>query len=587
LQVAAALPGGDPLQAALAAGETPSPEMVAAAAKEGALRPAIAVSLLASFFVLYALVCFLADGFSLYSIAPLNKTPEVLRERAHDVTAKLGYTNAPADSADGINPYATYLQDVADNDRSPGRWDKITTGEPPAYYFWYRQSPRYLVKTNTDPITLSDPPENVSGMVTVRLDTQGQLRFFSAVPPQREEHGGDGAQQQQPVAPDWQTLLNEAGFSQANFRPVESIWVPRHAYDLRAAWDGASPAQPDIKLHVEAASFRGKPIYFEVIYPWDQPALQEGERESTSTHLLYLMLIIIIMVTLVISALLAFRNLRLGRGDRKGAFRVALFIFSARMMIYLFDVHHVWTREEFDLFLVHMMYSLFFAFFIWLIYIALEPFVRRRWPEGIIGWTRLIAGGFRDPLVGRDILIGAVVGAGIIVSDALVGMVPRWLGLLAGPPHFAGQRMMGMRYLVSELSSDLSSSFLFSFIMLFLFVLLLILLRRKWLAGLAVWLIVATALFLAFGDAPLVGRLFALSSSFLAVGALYRYGLLAQLTAMFIFHTWIFLPITLKFSAWWAADFIPALILCAALVIYAFHSSLAGQKLYRGRLLED
>src|SRR5687768_17960836 len=33
LQVAAALPGGDPIAAALAAGETPSPEMVAAAPK--------------------------------------------------------------------------------------------------------------------------------------------------------------------------------------------------------------------------------------------------------------------------------------------------------------------------------------------------------------------------------------------------------------------------------------------------------------------------------------------------------------------------------------------------------------------------
>src|SRR5882672_6594149 len=47
LQVAAALPGGDPIAAALAAGETPSPEMVAAAPTEGVLKPAIALGLLA------------------------------------------------------------------------------------------------------------------------------------------------------------------------------------------------------------------------------------------------------------------------------------------------------------------------------------------------------------------------------------------------------------------------------------------------------------------------------------------------------------------------------------------------------------
>jgi len=56
LQVAAALPGGDPLAAALAAGETPSPEMVAAAPKQGGLKPAVAASLFASVILLTALI---------------------------------------------------------------------------------------------------------------------------------------------------------------------------------------------------------------------------------------------------------------------------------------------------------------------------------------------------------------------------------------------------------------------------------------------------------------------------------------------------------------------------------------------------
>ena len=52
LQVAAALPGGDPLAAALAAGETPSPEMVAASGETEGLRPAVAWGLLAGVIVL-------------------------------------------------------------------------------------------------------------------------------------------------------------------------------------------------------------------------------------------------------------------------------------------------------------------------------------------------------------------------------------------------------------------------------------------------------------------------------------------------------------------------------------------------------
>jgi serine/threonine protein kinase len=46
LQVAAALPGGDPLAAALAAGETPSPEMVAAAGTTEGLHPPLALACL-------------------------------------------------------------------------------------------------------------------------------------------------------------------------------------------------------------------------------------------------------------------------------------------------------------------------------------------------------------------------------------------------------------------------------------------------------------------------------------------------------------------------------------------------------------
>ena len=48
LQVAMMLPGGNPLEAAIAAGETPSPEMVAAAPKKGALKPAVAVACLSA-----------------------------------------------------------------------------------------------------------------------------------------------------------------------------------------------------------------------------------------------------------------------------------------------------------------------------------------------------------------------------------------------------------------------------------------------------------------------------------------------------------------------------------------------------------
>src|SRR6185295_1044360 len=82
LQVAAALPGGDPLAAALAAGETPSPEMVAAAPTEGVLKPAVAIGLLAMFLFILAVTCWTSKYAMVYRLSPPNESPEVLRARA-------------------------------------------------------------------------------------------------------------------------------------------------------------------------------------------------------------------------------------------------------------------------------------------------------------------------------------------------------------------------------------------------------------------------------------------------------------------------------------------------------------------------
>src|SRR2546425_3849143 len=79
IAVAAALPGGDPIAAALAAGETPSPELVAAAPKEGALKPAIAGALLVAFLGVMALCCWLTKYTAVFRMALLDQSPEGLR----------------------------------------------------------------------------------------------------------------------------------------------------------------------------------------------------------------------------------------------------------------------------------------------------------------------------------------------------------------------------------------------------------------------------------------------------------------------------------------------------------------------------
>jgi hypothetical protein len=75
--------------------------------------------------------------------------------------------------------------------------------------------------------------------------------------------------------------------------------------------------------------------------------------------------------------------------------------------------------------------GLYLSAFAWLAFIALEPYVRRRWPQVLIAWARLAAGNWRDPLVARDVLIGVMVGAALQATAVLELAATR--GLVFGP----------------------------------------------------------------------------------------------------------------------------------------------------------
>ncbi len=584
LQVAAALPGGDPLAAALAAGETPSPEMVAAAPKEGALRPSVAASLLASVFVLVGLICFLSKDVNLYQQVPLDKSPDVLSNRADEIVRRLGYTSPPGDSAYGMGIDRAYLNHVRDTDDSPARWERLKTGQPAAIYFWRRQSPRPFDVFLTDGEVTEDLPEQTTpGMTRVTLDTVGRLRSFSAVPSQVDTTPGEV------VEPDWSAFFAESGLDVSKFRPVPSTWIPPYAYTARAAWDGVYPEQPDFKIHVEAAAHENRPVYFEIIDVWERPPEPEAYLGSMRERALAILLLSIFITAMLGGVLLAWRNLRLGRGDRRGAFRLAAFSFAVSFVQWLFASHHVPTEYEAIIFISGVRGMLFWACFFWVVYVAFEPFVRRRWPGRIISWSRLMAGDFRDPLVGRDVLLGAVFGFGFILCNFyLSDLVTKWLGYAPAVPwfDFPATQFLGIRSFVLSLTRQIFGGLLQPFVLLFFLFLLYIILRRDWLAAAALWAIVTLALSLTGGNEGPAGVPFSCLGAFLFVWVLYRYGLLATAVAIFVLHLNIFFPVTSDFTAWYAGDFVPALFIVLALACYGFYTSLAGQKLFRGDILE-
>ncbi len=159
-------------------------------------------------------------------------------------------------------------------------------------------------------------------------------------------------------------------------------------------------------------------------------------------------ILFIIFSVMVAGALLARRNLRMGSGDRRGAFRVALFCGAATMLAWLFLAHHVPSPgAEAQIFFQGVADALFEGAMVWITYVAIEPIVRRRWPDLLFSWSRVLAGRFRDPLVGRDALAGILGGDGERSRPERLEQ-PRELGESAGhdtrpaldqvPPRRAG-----------------------------------------------------------------------------------------------------------------------------------------------------
>ena len=580
LQVAAALPGGDPLAAALAAGETPSPEMVAAAPKQGGLKPAVAISLLASAVVLLVATCLLSRSTTLYQQVPLNKSPEVLKDRAAELVKKFGYTATPLDSAYGMGLDRDYLKYVHDNDQSPNRWNRLSSGQPAAIYFWYRQSPRPFEVNDGGQVIEDEPAQDLSGMTTMTLDTTGRLRSLNTVPPAKSSNPA--------AATDWSPLFVESGLDQTKFQPVPNIWTPPHQTTARAAWDGSYPDAPDLKVHIEAGAFEGKPVYFEIFDAWDQPRNAQISIVRYRQRVLVVLLLTVFITVVVGSSLLALRNVKLGRGDRKGAFRIAAFMAAVFFVRWVFWSHHVSNEAEAFNFIAGVQNTLAWTFFFWVVYLAFEPFVRRRWPDRIVSWSRLLAGGFRDPLVGRDILIGAVFGLGVVICNFyLANTVPRLFGYPPGIPWMdsPATQLLGIRSFAFGITQQIFGALLQSFMLLFFLLLLYIILRRELIAAIVLTLIMAVALSLTHETAA--GVPFACIAVLLLMWTLYRYGLLALVSTIFFVHLTIFFPITSDLSAWYAADFVLASIIGLALVGFAFYTSLAGQPLFRSSIFSD
>ena len=570
-QVAAGLPGGDPLAAAVAAGETPSPELVAASGEEGTLPRRTAWLLLGACVLALAAAAFAWQWITLANLVPFDGGPEVLQARARHVLASLGYTRAPGDSVWGIDADPDQQRLLAARGSTALRFADSARIRPTVFRFRYRQSPVDLLPRDVSGFVRPlDPAPVVPGDALVDLDTLGRLTFLRVVPPLREPQPGKATE------PDWQPLLAAAELADVTLTPATPDVVPPVAFDDRKAWVATLGDDP---VRFEAAAFRGRVVFAQWGETGGETPPSAGNRTRVPAVAGVFVAVLWLLIPLVV-IVMARHNLRTGRGDRRGARRVATVVLVLGIGADLVARH--WVADVQWMWIVvsaRLGLPLYRVAFVWLAYLAIEPFVRRTWPHLLIGWSRVLDLRWRDPLVGQALLAGVLYGAGVAALGALPETAGRMLGLAGVEPYFSFPALRPAAAYLSNIAAGLMEGAIDALAVVALMVILRLMLRRDRAAFVATAVVVAISsasgvrpLTLDLAQAALIG--------IACVVFLRRFGLLALALGLAVNYVVRATPWTLDLTKWFAWRPMLSVVLILGLALWGFRNVLGRQSAF-------
>jgi serine/threonine-protein kinase len=280
------------------------------------------------------------------------------------------------------------------------------------------------------------------------------------------------------------------------------------------------------------------------------------------------------------AALLARRNLREGRGDRRGALRFA----SASVVLGVaYEIARLSGNPAFwyDVFTRNLGRHLYFGLVIWIFYVAVEPYVRRLWPGTLVAWSRVLDGRFRDAMVGRDVLLGAVGGLGFTLLFAIPQLASS-AGLPAPRPGGNLEVLGSYRALLQNALFAVQDSFLIPVAVLVAVLLFRVILRRPWLAYVAIFVVVGGVAALNPSRPQGLSIMCVLTLSLLV---LTRLGLLAFLVGI-VFSSWGHFALTVDTTSWFFPQSLVTMAGFAAIAAYGFWVSLGNQKVFKDTILD-
>ncbi len=559
MTVAAALPGGDALTAAIAADRTPSPETVAAARPRPDALPGPRTLAAITGLLLAALAIART-----YAPGPLDmansKPPEVMAERCRDIIGTVGYNAKSPQHATygfaGLNMDAPYVSAFSWGDtRSAAQ-----LGGTETLLFWYIQSPRPMTSPasrleglQASRLTAHDGTIPGQGAVAVALSPSGRLIYFAATPHMQ----GAPALKAADAKPVFEEMLAFAELgveSAAAAQPSVQTYLPvddRRALLFTAADDTA------MTRRVDWLAWHGRPILFAVTRQRVAgSAMSELAEEKTRHALKTTMLQVVLVMVALVSFPWAWKNQREDRADRQAAMRFAAFVFAVELIRWLLKERHAldFSFEVASLCEAGLR-ALSFAAMIWLFYTALEPEARRYWPHLLVAWRRMLSGNLFDPVVGRHIQIGVAVGAFLAVMIVVDRLVVAWLGWDARLPLIDAaipDRLLGGRFAVAGCLGSLLKALFRALLFLLLLTALRAVVRRPIVSAALAALLIAPMYTPLGSHLAIAWVTIGVGCVGLMVWAMARFGLITVAAALLTAELLTTFPIDLHFDVWYA-----------------------------------
>jgi hypothetical protein len=229
-------------------------------------------------------------------------------------------------------------------------------------------------------------------------------------------------------------------------------------------------------------------------------------------------------------------------------------------------------------------------------YLAIEPWVRRYWPEAMITWSRILAGRWHDAVVARDVLVGIVWAMMSTLTRRLVTAIGMWSGGPPSPPNdifspigFGLEKLMGGWSLAADIPSHFLQGYATAVQFLFCLFLFRLLLRRPWLGAVACFLFFMVVNGIGYlarfepstGDSALI---FIGVATALTILVALKYGVLATVVFTSIAMLTDGFLLTPNLGAWYGQSSVVGIVLVCVLALWAFRTSLGGRPLLASSL---